>query len=393
MAENPLLSALNLQFSPSDTNWNLAQSILAQTAPKLISDYRSTGANLGIGLGSVLMSALLGYQARSEANQKSLLALELANEMQSKATTPETRVEFLKGLEGRDIDTDVVGKLSTLAGALSTQDRMTAMEDIKRQKTAEMEAYAKIAAEQGIPVADVANWATRRREALAGVRAGTTTGLPGDLQTADEMKAAAERQAKQTDLIKQSRAKLQEDQVYKSVQEVRALLDSAKQLSKKDTAASDDALIKIVERIGNPGNQVTLPEFERGNVNTIFQNIVGSSRRMLTGKGKLSAPARQQLIDVAETFSGQLKDVYNTRLRSEISFLKQQGVSDPLPSMVGPARYFYTNKEESDVTSRLASLSGIEASPTASEQDKIQAKTVKQQILDILKDKRNYYEQ
>lgn len=394
MAENSLASALNLQFAPSENTWGISQGLLAQTAPKLISDYRSTGANLGIGLGSILMSALLGYQARSQATKDTLSAMELANTMQAQATTPEARVSFLKNLEGSDVDTDVLAKVSSLASALSTQDRLTALEDAKRQKQAEWETYAKIGAEQGIAPADVAEWTKKRREAMAALRAGgEQTGVPIEFQTADEIKAAQEREAKKTELIRQSRGKLQEDPVYKNVQEARPLLQTAADLAKDDTGASDDGLIKIVERIGNPGNQVTLEEFKRGNVNTLFQGVVGSARRMMTAKGNLNPESRRQLLEVAKTFTENMKDVYNSRLRAEMNFLKLEGIKDPLPNRVGPSRLFYTPGERTQIESKLQALTAKEQDPATPDVEKVKASTLKQQILDLLANKQNYYEQ
>ena len=92
---------------------------LASAAPNLITPYTSPGAAVGIGLGSVLLQSLLGYQARQSALQDTIQANSLANQM-LKMQTPEERTSFLGGL---DVSPDIGGRLSTLSLALSQQEQ------------------------------------------------------------------------------------------------------------------------------------------------------------------------------------------------------------------------------------------------------------------------------
>lgn len=410
MADNTLASALNLQFEPSDTIYGTAQSILAATAPKLISDYRSTGANLGIGLGSILMSALLGYQAKSQAASKGLAALELANAMQTQATTPEERVAFLKKMQGTDVDTDVLSKVSGLAGALSTQDRLTALEDAKRLKTARMEAYAKMAAEQGIDVTDLPEWLKRRRAALGGqptaigaegapIIGATGAPISPDLMTADERKQLDARLQKNRQIIEDSRKQIQADPVYKEMQDIRKLANSATEAvdtAKKDPSkarALDDFLIKTVERAGNPGNQVTQEEFKRGNVMPFFERVLSNARAEFTGQGYLSNAAREQLLQAAEIAAEASADAYNSRVRSEMEYLNRIGIKEATPSLIAPSKLYFTTKEKSRVEQSLSKLDSTISSPDTSAEDKQKALTIKTQLLGELERKQNYFEQ
>ena len=393
MADNTLASALNLQFSPSETNYGLAQGVLAQLAPSLISDYRSTGSNIGIGLGTILLSSLLGYKAQSQATQRGLQALELANAMQAEATTPEARVDYLKKLAASDTDTEVVTKLSTLANALSTQERLMALEDVKRKRTAEMDVLKEIAARQGIPLSDAETFLTKRKAAMEEATEPTAGGLPAGLQTPEELKAQQDKEFKDRQLMQNSRAKLQEDPVYKDAQDIRKLYSTATEAAALQSPAGDDLLIKTVERLGNPGNQVTLEEFRRGNVTTLMDRALGSARRAFSGQGQLSPQARADLLNVAKLASESAQNAYNSRLRSEMSFLKQMGVTEPLPSIIGPSKLFFTSREQKEIDSRLQALSGQEQNAAIPEPERMKAKQLKAQILQLLQNRQNYYEQ
>jgi len=117
---DPLAEALaGLRVSPAENPYGIASMGLASAAPNLITPYTSPGAAVGIGLGSVLLQSLLGYQARQSALQDTIQANSLANQM-LKMQTPEERTSFLGGL---DVSPDIGGRLSTLSLALSQQEQ------------------------------------------------------------------------------------------------------------------------------------------------------------------------------------------------------------------------------------------------------------------------------
>lgn len=119
MADGLAEALAGLKVSPAENPYGIASMGLASAAPNLITPYTSPGAAVGIGLGSVLLQSLLGYQARQSALQDTIQANSLANQM-LKMQTPEERTSFLGGL---DVSPDIGGRLSTLSLALSQQEQ------------------------------------------------------------------------------------------------------------------------------------------------------------------------------------------------------------------------------------------------------------------------------
>lgn len=107
-----------LNYTPADTGYGIAAQQVGQLGPQLINPYGSTGQAVGIGLGTILLQSLLGYQARSQAAQDTLQLNTLANQMQT-LETPQARTDFIGGVS----DPLQASRLSTLATALQTQER------------------------------------------------------------------------------------------------------------------------------------------------------------------------------------------------------------------------------------------------------------------------------
>jgi hypothetical protein len=106
-----------LNYTPLETGYGIAAQTVGQMAPQLINPYGSTGQAIGIGLGSILLQSLLGYQARQQAAQDTLELNSLANQLMTK-TTPESRTEFIGGVS----DPMSQSRLSTLSTALLQQE-------------------------------------------------------------------------------------------------------------------------------------------------------------------------------------------------------------------------------------------------------------------------------
>lgn len=109
---------LGLNVRGADTGYGIAAQQVGQLGPQLINPYGSTGQALGIGLGTILLQSLLGYQARSQAAQDTLQTNTLANQMMSMGT-PQARTDFIGGLS----DPFQQSRLSTLATALTAQEQ------------------------------------------------------------------------------------------------------------------------------------------------------------------------------------------------------------------------------------------------------------------------------
>lgn len=127
MADNSLSSALmGLNVPATENAWGIGASTLASVAPNLINPSGKVGTNLGIGLGSVLLTALLGYQARQTAAEESLTTNKLAQQMMA-FNTPEERTSFIEQQKG-DISPRLTGRLLTLGTALQAQEKAQAMD-------------------------------------------------------------------------------------------------------------------------------------------------------------------------------------------------------------------------------------------------------------------------
>lgn len=119
------LSGLNM--SGAENPYGVAAMSLGQVTPQLITPYTSTGRAVGIGLGSVLLQSLLGYQARQQAARDTLEMNTLANQMM-KMQTPEERTSFIGGVD----DTLYQSRLSNLATALSQQEAARKVKQAER---------------------------------------------------------------------------------------------------------------------------------------------------------------------------------------------------------------------------------------------------------------------
>jgi len=139
MADGLVDALSGLNYQQQENPYGMAQTSINQLTPQLISPYASTGKAIGIGLGSILLQSLLGYQARSHAAQDTLQANTLANQMMS-METPQARTDFI-GTVG---DTTQQSRLSTLATALTAQEqtRKNALALSGGQEVAKLKAMA-----------------------------------------------------------------------------------------------------------------------------------------------------------------------------------------------------------------------------------------------------------
>lgn len=121
MAGEDLYGALaGLNYDPSQTGWGMGQQALIASAPALMNPYASTGSNLGVALGTALMSGLLGYQARQQAAEDSLMANRLGLQL-LQASTPEARLGIIEGAP----DSDMQSKLLAVNTRLAAQQALT----------------------------------------------------------------------------------------------------------------------------------------------------------------------------------------------------------------------------------------------------------------------------
>lgn len=135
MADTSLRDALSgLNIPALDNPWGIGAAALGGAAPSLINPYGKVGTNLGIGLGSVLLTALLGYQARQTAAEESITTNKIANELMA-LNTPEQRLARIEAAKG-ELPGRLTSRLLEFNTALQGQEKLNAL-DIAKQKALE----------------------------------------------------------------------------------------------------------------------------------------------------------------------------------------------------------------------------------------------------------------
>lgn len=133
MAGEDLYSALqDLNVPATDTGYGIGAVTLARSLPNLINPSGNVGTNIGVALGGALMTSLLGYQARKQATEQSLLANTLGAQM-LRMKTPEERLALIKGVDDSFVQPRLLGLQSALQGR-EQAIRLGALEAGQRQE-------------------------------------------------------------------------------------------------------------------------------------------------------------------------------------------------------------------------------------------------------------------
>jgi hypothetical protein len=128
------LFGVPMSFTPQDTLLGSLSAGIGRGTPSLISPYASTGTAVGIGLGSILLQSLLGYQARQQAAEQTLELNRLSSSLLGMKTAQE-RADYIGTLG--DVDPLVLGRLGSLSGALAGQE-------IQQQRALDLERSRKM---------------------------------------------------------------------------------------------------------------------------------------------------------------------------------------------------------------------------------------------------------
>lgn len=95
MAGEDLLASLyQTDYAPIETGWGVMAQGVGSALPALVNPYGSAGSNIAMTLGGALVAGLLGYQARSEAEQRNVAQAQFLPELFAQTTTPERRAEI-----------------------------------------------------------------------------------------------------------------------------------------------------------------------------------------------------------------------------------------------------------------------------------------------------------
>ena len=128
------LFGVPMSFTPQDTLLGSLSAGIGRGTPSLISPYASTRTAVGIGLGSILLQSLLGYQARQQAAERTLELNRLSSSLLGMKTAQE-RADYIGTLG--DTDPLVLSRLGSLSGALTAQD-------IQQQRALDLERSRKM---------------------------------------------------------------------------------------------------------------------------------------------------------------------------------------------------------------------------------------------------------
>jgi len=171
MAGETLQDSLSgLQFSGADNAYGLGASTLASSLPALINPRSSVGRNLAIGLGGTLLTALLGYQARQQANEDTIATMGYGNQILG-MSNPEDRLALAKSVGEQNSRRGA--KLATLVNALGAQETVNRLNNQVKQadmlrnvEQARLEAVANqnlLLGEQGTAIFNRENQAAQNR--------------------------------------------------------------------------------------------------------------------------------------------------------------------------------------------------------------------------------------
>ena len=374
MAPNPILAALSgVNTNALETPYGMALQGLAVAAPKLYNPYASTGQSLGVTLGTGLVSALLAYQAKRQADDENMAMQPLILQALS-AKNPEDVLKVTSAPGGSKL------RDFALQTYLSKIEKQQAQESAAEERKADLakallgspylnkqEALSIAGITPSVtplPTTELGTTAATKLEALQpsfpterptidyDSPAERTNLSPYELKQresevsdqkyrAEQWDKAEERKAAKTQSDKEFKAgqgekrdtkiitlrkDIDSDPITKAYIESRTAFKAARQLAERDSIPATIALKKIAERVFNPGNQVTMQELGSYNsIMPIFEKYPQLLSSQLTGKSNLSPEARQELVAAAEIFIDSLGKSYNDKVNNQFDFANRQG--------------------------------------------------------------------
>lgn len=402
MAASTLSDALSgLNFSAGDTGWGVGAATLAGMAPKLINPYGSVGQNLGVGLGSVLLTALLQYQGKKEALASSLETTAAANDMMATTKTPEERANYVQNMIDQGADTNVVNRLSTLATALTQSDKEQAIANAARKDAVMQELYGKIALEKGIPFEEAPKWLQQRQDIIDrgnAIATGKPAGLPSQYMTQEEVKATRENLKEISSKLEKAQSEISTSQDYKDFVSAKNAYNAMINDATRNTEAGKQAAVLLFNRVLNPNNQVTLAEADStGRADTVYNKFAGwwnglSENEKGVRISSMSPEALKELTSIAKLTVDSLGKQYNSRVIGTVERLR----SGPLPvpgeyanvSSVSPTGKLHLTSEENakksqEIDALNAKALQVAGSNIAEDVKKAAIEKAKQRIAEI----------
>jgi len=352
MAGEDLYTALqNLNVPATDTGYGLGAVALSQSLPQLVNPSGSVGRNLGVVLGGALMSSLLGYQARKQATEQSLLAGRLGSQM-LRMKTPEERLALVEGVDDSYIQPRLLGLQSALQGR-EEAIRLGALEAGQRQEAL----YGALGSEAGQQYLQAQTGAYAAKAAATAEQRRQTKAFEADLQERlkafgtdeklrfNQLQDQYENQLLDTetdpDLRRQKAIALTRGQIQEEINkkqserkiaedEFKASLDTAG-LGKAESNEVNNAMSisNMIFQIANRVDQMSPAEFKANknfdvlaqSIKSPFANIksiIGNARygASLTGNelATLEAIFGNDFTTGPETFARNIRDIANKML-------------------------------------------------------------------------------
>ena len=365
MADGLAEALLGLNFTPAEDPYGIAAQGLAASTPQLITPYTSTGKAIGIGLGSILLQSLLGYQARQSALQDTLQANSLANQM-LKMQTPEERTALI-GQEG--LPTNVSSRLASLATALTQQDVARKADFKIKEGLANLEVDIARAKEMGVPLTQLSEL-DKQREARKAALFGTTPSVTGEIltvpETASQVDAASilARPEAQQVLTKPEKealaaqAKLSADRrseadtlrkEFNALPEVKnfSLIDTAAKVVSKavqdPSAVATQELVRRAVQLIEPGMAVR--EGEQAAImasQSIPDRFKGELEKALSGQGGLQEDTRQGIMRIAQRAYESQASRYKSTKDFYEGLAEERGIPKKAISYIGEAEPWST---------------------------------------------------
>lgn len=410
MADGLAEALAGLQASPAENPYGIVSMGLASAAPNLITPYTSPGAAVGIGLGSVLLQSLLGYQARQSALQDTIQANSLANQM-LKMQTPEERTSFLGGL---DVSPDIGGRLSTLSTAL-TQQELASKANLAQQQAKFKQDVTLEAIKQGyVPKAYADMFEAPAPAEPVGISSDAVTGetsitVPSTVNgmpLSPKEKRDLQKKAVEIQMGEQAKAPQVKEDFYtreytrlkapgEEYSKVAQQFNSAVELAKQDTIASAQALAKLMVKIPDPTSVVSRAEQNAAaDVQTVRRKYSNMIDKLIAGGSGFDQQAYNDMLAAAKTFVDASGKNYNQLAQGSIQRAKKRGfiqaetddLSDFLPvPLYNPSQLAFNKEAASreNMTPKQQALMAIKDKLTVTS-DPMQIEALKQQARNLM---------
>jgi hypothetical protein len=371
-----------LNTAPLETGYGIAAQQVGQLGPQLISPYSSTGQAVGIGLGSILLQSLLGYQARQEAARTSLETNTLANQLMT-LETPKARTEFIGGVD----DSLQQSRLSTLATALTQQEQARKADLLTKRGLAELDVDLARAKDMGVPLSQLSEL-DKQREARRAALFGGTPSVAEEMFTSPELASQGDpasilaRPEAQGVLTKPERdalaaqAKLTADRrgeadalrkEFNTLPEVKnfSLIDTAAKVVTKavqdPSAVATQELVRRAVQLIEPGMAVR--EGEQAAImasQSIPDRFKGELATALSGQGGLQEETRQGIMRIAQRAYEAQAERYKTTKDFYEGIATDRGIPKKAISYIGEpepwAKVAGEQKQSENKQSQLASI-------------------------------------